>query len=365
MVSTRKIKEDVDASVLNSLYQQIDALFDELKKKLADVSQPRRKSISGVSDFLSRLRRNEGFDSLSNYLEFRRYDSKLRNTILENISSPSLDSVIDRLKDQLKYVVRNTLTTKQPASQNVGWSPSSAQQPQYVGGPSASSFSFGVHGSNGSNVQQTQQAQPQEQPVTTAAVNKGSTSPPIKASTPAPQPQAPVMQKPAPVAAPTPATAQAAPVQKAAAPAAAPVQPAPSISPIQDKKLAKMGMAIVYLQSFGSEITPETIEQQVIDLKGVEPGEDEHDKFVKIAQDYIDKNKVTKTYNRQELMGMKPKDFKDIVLTHDKELADTYEGQAWWSKPYRDEIVTAYLSNLKPKTESLRQIYERHRIKCA
>ena len=338
----KQINEAIPSDPLQDLEKQIDALFDELKQKLRSTTEPRQGWLDNLNKWYAKNKHRYEW-TLQEYHDVTNY----MGTLYEALTDPNVEAVLDEYKEKLKQIVRTYMSsgpqTKQrkPKAEPTA-APTPAEAPK-------------------TSVTPTAVTQPAEAPKTIQTQEPPST---VK---PAEVPKAPVVTQPTEV----PKAAQQ--------------------EPEEDDKLARLGAAILLARDVVGDdnITPDDINHALKQPLNLQSHGALRDTYIKVAKAYKQQQSdsqaptVTKDQiqppktptppakapipdqpapanqlepSADDLRAMKPSQFKDWLLDHDPELAGAYEGEKWWGKSFRDELIMSYMRMraLKNKTtESL------------
>jgi len=382
------------------LDKQIDAIFDDIKTKVKDLSVPKSSIPNTVQSGMQNLTRKR-YDP--NWLKklrqthnvYERYDTlnkfskKFIAELMEAVDTSSIDQVIDQYKQRLKGIMRMFMSS--PKSQNPyasGFQMHNQWQPPEPEPQKSSDSSFQV-----SNQWAPQQYSYQYNPQQSSQVQMPSETMPVNNPAQS-QPETPMKRTKKPRT-PKPVAQEVTPTPEA--PAQPEIQPQ-TPSQNDDDALARKGHAIVNaIHIKGDDITDDDI--KALGRKGdydmSEDSPEDRANYIKIAQDYNKKlaasnpaapvpekrkrgrkpknvnpsaeipkasnsesqptQQITPQADEAILKNMLPEDFKKFIFDNDPELADAYDSREWWKPSLRDELIASYLSFKKgkeAKTES-------------
>lgn len=335
----RHIAEDVS---LGDIESQIDALFDELKTKLKGFTDNRPQSwVDNAKAFSAMWRNKYGArhglvptaatpTNLEHYKSLTECVDKLWESVAPLAGGSELEAVIDQYRDRFKGIVKSYIQTLTPQTQTL-----------------------------------TPQIEPQKRTRRPRAVVASPETPPTQepsAQVPQSQPEA------------TPQPTQE--------PAASTSEPGKGLSSEEAEQM-KMGAMIAYCRDvLGISETPIPQDELNIvkdEFKDFDPSKhlQHKDYYISLAREYSaspapvkhatsnietlpGEEPLSGSPNKEQLMTMKPLDFKKHIEENDPELASAYEGQNWWARTMRQDLVDAYLAS-KTKTESLQHYVEKYK----
>jgi hypothetical protein len=326
---------------VDELERQIDALFDELKQRIRTLWTPRAQ---WLDDIIARTSKIKGESlTLEHYHELTEFISDFQEA-LSDADVANLDKIVDEFKGRFKQIM---------------------------------------------TAYRAKNVKPPRKP------RKSTATPTVDTTAPAPAP-APVpavtttTEKPVPAPAePTvtttvPASTTTTAVEKPA-PASASAEPA--VMTPEEGELIKMGAMLHYLRDvlgITDDPIPESEWDQLKDeFKNFDPAKHaaHKDFFIKIAKEYKDKHQspapmkgdieaqpgelpVPKTpheVSEAELMVMDNDAFRQFILDHDPEIEQMYEGEHWWDKKHRGDIVANFLIARKYRNESVRRFVDKYK----
>jgi hypothetical protein len=368
---------------IEDLEKQIDALFDELKTRIRSMYTPRKDWMSDLQAWAAGPKTEhlnlEYYHALDNY--FSEFQEALNSSDL---------LLVDRLIDEYKAKFKQLMATYK--QQMAAATPARTRRPRRSA----------------------------TDPVTPTTTTTG------PEPAPAPAAGAGVVTPTEPEPEPAPATATATrtepdPVEEKPepAPATTTVAPAPATTVAtgggettpEDNELIKLGaMVVAWHDDVGQmgvipDDSMQELEKSFADFKP-EDHTDDKDFLIKIARDYLkmknggsaadlkadlnagpmkgdieskpDETPVTTTPvkaeeakppTKQQLMAMKDEEFKQFVTDpanpwSDPQLEEMYEGEEWWKRRMRREVVDNYLLALEDrlkKKESLQHYVNRYK----
>lgn len=366
----RKDEAVETANPSQDIERQIDALFDELKKKVRDLEnpQPRQSYADMVKTWMARPRAER--ERIAAGLESYNYLRQFQEALAVN----DIDTVLDEYREKLKQMVRTYA-----ASMAVPQAAPQAAAPQQVT-PAAEP-----------QVQPQPKPKPKRQP---KPVEKSVETPPQQATIPpveaAPQKTVPPVPKPKE----EPPATQAKPTPKAEIP---PVQEKPQEDPARDNKIRK-GYAVLLARSV---LDTKDVSQEDIDYVMSQPFDhkyhanekeclkayDEFEASQKAAppagKDKIDAapepaaqnkgpipdtpepvNPMTEkgwAKTKSELKDMSDEEFKAFVMDNDPDgipiMLGHYDGEnsptAWWHQVHRQEAINELPADLIKKKKKV------------
>ena len=317
------ITEELSDSELNSLNQDIDALFADLKARIKDATKPRSSWLGGVKNWLSNKSQKESV-SLYEYHAYNTFLQDFQSDLNENLED--IDNILSQYKDRFKTIVKAHI--KGGMEGGFSWNLSRLPKINYDNDTMRAAYGKKSK-KNPINTNDELEYSPEElkkqkekedlekwknwktsvpltmpPKVEPAAVEKPA---PIEPEAPKVEPVAPV---PEPVQTPTPVLPKVEPVAPVPEPVQTPAPVPPKVEPAikpkskptnkknpgrpSDDEYVKLGMA---LKDPIEGVTPQEQADSIDASDLSELDKDEKENYIKIAKEHLGKKKKSSNFN--------------------------------------------------------------------
>jgi hypothetical protein len=388
--------EPIDSQAIANLDKQIDNLFDDLKKKIYDITAPRSnsfdklkgwagKQIRSFADRLQQPKRNPLFSNtptqecnlslnLEQYSKLKFLVEELESKVNEN--NGFVDRILDQYKNRLKDLVKSYTAQPKIVPRVIKNDPS--EQNPHTGSEFDERLPDGfkphdpwtldpIHPEPESPVEQPKPQAASPMPTSTPTITPTATMPTQPKTPPSEKPKREKRKKPEPL-----------PQSTGEAPAVRQLSR-------EDVQNIKLGYALEFAKHlFGNPPSEQDIKVAIEQTKDHDVNripQNHYDEYIETAKAYkAAKPQATAAStttqapqvgpmdvapapestekSKEQLAAMTPKELKDFLKDHDPELIDVYDDRDWTSKHLRKEIIANYLhtrSTQRPRSESFEQ----------